>query len=191
MNAVFTPTRVRITTDRYQKMVAAGVLTKHDRVELIEGEMIDMAPIGPEHVAVTGKLNRLLVLALGNDNKAAIVIPGCPVNLGAFSEPQPDLTVLKPRADFYASKLPEAADVLFLIEVSDSSLVYDQGTKLALYARYGVVEYWIVNIAHRQIEIYREPTTKGYAKKLEFKSGDALSPQAFPDLKVAVSEIFG
>ena len=187
MNAVFTPKRTRITTDRYQRMVAAGVLTKRDRVELIEGEMIDMAPIGAGRVAITGKLNQLLVLALG---KAALVIPGCPVNLGDLSEPQPDLTILKPRADFYATQLPEAADALLLIEVSDSTLAYDRGVKLFLYARYGVAEYWIVNIAARRIEIYREPTGPGYAKRLEAQSGEVISPQAFPDVKVPVREIF-
>jgi Uma2 family endonuclease len=186
MNAAFMPTRIRITTDRYQKMVATGVLTKCDRVELIEGEIVDMAPIGPKHAAVTSRLTRLFIRELGN---SAIVSPGGPVNLGDLSEPQPDVLVLKPRADDYSSKIPEATDVLLLIEVSDSTLTFDQSTKLSLYARYGVSEYWVVDVEGQRIVVYREPAAKGYVCKLEFSAPNTVSPQAFPDLKVAVGEI--
>jgi Uma2 family endonuclease len=188
MNAVFTPTPMRITTDRYQKMVAAGVLTRHDRIELIEGEMLDRAPISARHAALTARLAQLFILAACN---SAIVSPGGPVNLGDFSEPQPDLMLLKRRADFYSIRIPEAADVLLLIEVSDSTLTYDQGDKLSLYARYSVAEYWVVDVAGQRVVIYCEPTAKGYVRKLEFAASETVSPQAFPDVKIAVREIFG
>jgi Uma2 family endonuclease len=179
MSAAFIPPRTRLSADRYQKMVATGVLTKYDRVELIEGEMLDMAPIGTQHSAITSRLNELFVLAV---SRSSTIVSGGPVNLGEFSEPQPDLMLLKRRADFYSGKIPEAADVLLLIEVSDTSLAFDQGVKLSLYARFGVAEYWVVDVEGRRIVAYREPSVKGYARRLEFVGADLVAPLAFPDL---------
>ena len=99
MSVAFVPEKIRISVDRYQKMVAAGVLTERDRIELIDGEMINRAPIGPKHAALTARLTKLFVLAVGD---TAIVSPGGPVNLGDFSEPQPDVLLLRPRGDYYA-----------------------------------------------------------------------------------------
>jgi Uma2 family endonuclease len=169
-------------------MVAAGVLTKYDRIELIEGDMLDMAPIGLKHSALTSRLHELFVLAA---SRSATVLSGGPVNLGEYSEPQPDLMLLKRRADFYSGKFAEAADVLLLIEVSDSSLAFDQGIKLNLYARYGISEYWVVDVEGRRIVTYREPGAKGYNRKSEFAVQETLAPQAFPNIKIAVGEIFG
>jgi Uma2 family endonuclease len=189
MGAIFTPTRLRISVERYQRMVATGVLTKNDRVELIEGEMIEMAPIGTRHTAVTARLNQWLVLRLAN---RAIMSPGGAVDLGDFSEPQPDLMLLKPRADFYEQKHPEAQDVLLLIEVSESSLAFDQSTKLAMYARYGVNEYWIVDLVDKRLVVYRQPTPAGsYLQKIEVRDGDKVTPLAFPDLQITLSDVFG
>jgi len=188
MIAAFTPTRTRISTDRYQMMVATGVLTKYDRIELIEGDMLDMAPMGTKHSAITSKLHELFVLTL---SRSATVVSGGPVNLGEFSQPQPDLMLLNRRADFYRGKTPEASDVLLLIEVSDSSLTFDQGVKMNLYARYGVAEYWVVDVEGKRVVTYLEPTTKAYVRTLEFTAADAVTPQAFPDIKIAVGEIFG
>lgn len=188
MNATFTPTRTRITADRYQKMVTTGVLTKYDRIELIEGEMLDMAPIGAKHSAITARLHELFVLAV---SRSATIVGGGPVNLGEFSEPQPDLMLLKRRTDFYSGRIPVAADVLLLIEVSDSTLTFDQGVKLSLYARHGVAEYWVVDVESQRVVIYREPTAKGYVRKLEFTAAETVSSQAFPDVKIVVREILG
>lgn len=188
MSAAFTPTRTRISTDRYQKMVATGVLTKYDRIELIEGEMLDVAPIGRKHAAITSRLHEVFVLAV---SRSATIVSGSPINLGEFSEPQPDLMLLKRRADFYGGKIAEAADVLLLTEVSDSSLAFDQSVKWSLYARYGVAEYWIVDVEGKRVVINLEPTATGYAVKREFGAADEVSPQAFPELKIPVGEIFG
>jgi len=187
MSAEYIPSRTRISTNRYEMMVAAGVLTKYDRVELIEGDMLDMAPIGTKHSAITARLHELFVLAISS---SATVVSGGPVNLGEFSEPQPDLMLLKRRSDFYSGKLPEAADVLLLIEVSDSSLSFDQGIKLNLYARYGVSEYWVVDVDGKRIITYGESGAKGYARTLEFAAADSVTPKNFPDLKIPVGEIF-
>src|SRR5882757_8353210 len=181
MSTTFTPTRTRITTNRYQMMVATGVLTKYDRIELIEGDMLDMAPIGTKHSDMTSRLHEMLVLAVA---RSATVGSVGPVNLGEFSQPQPDLMLLKRRPDFYTVKTPEAVDVLLLIEVSDSSLSFDQGIKLNLYARYGVAEYWVVDVEGRRVVTYREPTAKGYIRKAEFQAPDAITPQAFPGVKI-------
>jgi Uma2 family endonuclease len=169
-------------------MVATGVFTKYDRIELIEGDMLDMAPMGTRHSAITSRLNELFILAV---TRSATVVVGGPVNIGKFSQPQPDLMLLKRRADFYSGKTPEASDVLLLIEVSDSSLAFDQGVKLNLYARYGVAEYWVVDVEGRRVVTYREPTAKGYIRKAEFEAPDAVAPHAFPDLEIAVGQIFG
>lgn len=188
MSTTFTPTRTRITTNRYQMMVATGVLTKYDRIELIEGDMLDMAPMGTKHSAITSRLHELFVLAV---SRSATVVSGGPMNLGEFSQPQPDLMLLKRRADFYSGKTPEATDVLLLIEVSDSSLSFDQGVKLNLYARYGVAEYWVVDVEGRRVVTYREPTAKGYVRKTELQAPDAVAPQAIPGIKIVMGEIFG
>ncbi len=187
MSTAFTPPRMRITTNRYQMMVATGVLTKYDRIELIEGDMLDMAPIGTKHAAITSRLHELFVLAV---SRSATVVSGGPVNLGEFSEPQPDLMLLKRRADFYGGKIPESADVLLLIEVSDSSLAFDQGVKLGLYARYGISEYWVVDVEGKRVVAYREPTAKGYVSKAVFAAADSVSPQAFPGVKIPAGGIF-
>lgn len=186
MNAVFIPTRMRISTDRYQKMVKTGVLTKYDRVELIEGEMLEMAPIGSRHSAVSARLNEQLVLALG---QSATVVVGGPVNLGQFSEPQPDLMLLKRRADFYSERIPESADVLLLIEISDSSLSFDQGAKLGLYARHGVREYWVVDINGQRFFAYLDPAQGAFRHTGEYLIGETISPQAFPNIRIALDEL--
>ena len=169
-------------------MVATGVLTKYDRIELIEGEMLDMAPIGTKHSAITSRLHELFVLAL---SRSSTIVSGGPVNLGEFSEPQPDLMLLKRRADFYSGKIPEAADVLLLIEVSDTSLTFDQGAKLSLYARYGVAEYWVIDVEGRRIVTYWGPSADGYARTLEDAGEDRVAPFAFPEFKILVGELFG
>jgi Uma2 family endonuclease len=187
MSAVFTPTRLRISVDRYQKMVAVGVLTKYDRVELIEGEILEMAPIGVAHAEVCDRLNRLLVMATGD---CAIVRVGGPVDLGGYSEPQPDLLVLKnPGPEGYRQAHPEAADVLLLIEVSDSSLAFDRGAKRDLYARYAVPEYWVVDIGGQRLIAYLDPVAGSYQRTVEFRAGDTVCPQAIPHVRIVVASL--
>jgi Uma2 family endonuclease len=188
MSVAFVPEKTRISVDRYQKMVATGVLTQRDRIELIEGEMINRAPIGPKHAALTARLTKILILAVGD---AAIVSPGGPVNLGDFSEPQPDLLLLRPRDHYYAGKIPDASDVLLLIEISDSTLAFDQNTKRALYARHAVPEYWIVDVEGKRIQVYREPKVDGdYAQAHELGMSDSVSPHALSAITLSVQSIF-
>jgi Uma2 family endonuclease len=187
MNAAFTPTRMRITTDRYQKMVATGVLTAEDRVELIEGEILDMAPIGTRHARITGRLVKRFILGVG---ETAVVRAANPVDLGRFSEPEPDLLLLKPQAEEYGHAHPQAQDVLLLIEVAESSLAFDQGAKRDLYARFGVSEYWVIDVNAERVVAYARPAEGAFQHTREYRRGESISPAAFPALQIPISDLF-
>lgn len=188
MSAVFTPIRHKLSVEDYHKLGEVGVLTEDSRVELIDGELIDMAPIGGPHMRLVNRLNRLLVRTVGDLGEVSVQNP---VTLPPRSEPQPDVTILKPSMDSAASVVPGPDDVLLLIEVADSTLSYDRNTKLKLYARAGIVESWIVNVPSRCVEVYREPTPDGYSRQLELRSNDTISPLALPTIKISVADIFG
>lgn len=188
MSAVFTPTRYKLSVDDYHKLGEAGILNEDSRIELIEGELIEMAPIGGPHMGIVNRLTRLLVLALGDSGEVSVQNP---VRLSRHSEPQPDFAILKPRSGDAASTVPGVEDVLLLIEVADTTLAYDRGTKLALYAKSGIAETWIVNAQEKCIEMYRGPSAGGYAERIDARLGDRLSPQALPAISVAVAEILG
>jgi Uma2 family endonuclease len=187
MNSVFSPTRMLFTIDRYQKMVATGVLTRDDHVELIDGEILETAPVTPQYASVTSRVCRQLILALGD---AATVGVRHPMDLGQFSEPQPDLLVLKPRPDGYSSGHPQVEDVLLLIEIADSSLAFDSGKKRDLYARSGVSEYWIMDLNSRRTLVFLSPADGAFQRTREYLSRDCVSPVAIPKLKVDVNDLF-
>jgi Uma2 family endonuclease len=176
----------RFDVDDYYRMAAAGILGPKDRVELIEGEIVDMAPIGSAH---SGKLYRLtgLVGRLATDGRVIASVQ-CPLRLDRRNEPQPDLMLLRPRPDFYESSHPTAADVLLLVEVADSSLAYDRGPKLALYARHGVPEVWIVDLVGRAVEVCRQPSREGYAERRQVTEGMA-TPTLVPVLDIDVAAL--
>lgn len=187
MSAVFTPMRHKLSIKDFQRLGEAGILSENSRVELIEGELIDMTPIGGLHMSVVNRLNRLLVLAVGD---LAVVSVQNPVSLPPYSEPQPDFAILKHRADQTAVPGPE--DVLLIIEVADATLDFGRKTKLDVYAKSGISESWIVNLQSKCLEVYREPTAgNGYSKRLEFQRPDNVAPLAVPTLKVSVADIFG
>jgi Uma2 family endonuclease len=164
----------------------AGILTEDDRVELIEGELVAMAPIGSDHVATTNALTRLLVLAIGD---RGIVSVQNPVRLTQRSEPQPDFAILRPRD--YRTALPGPADTMLAIEVASTSLGYDRGVKLALYARSGIPEVWIVNLMAKEVEIHRSPAGGSYTIHARAGSADVLTVEAIPSVRIPVAEIFG
>jgi Uma2 family endonuclease len=188
MSVTLFPERTRISVERYEKMFATGVLTEYDRVELIDGDMINMPGIDPPHSAVTARLNELLVLSVGG---SAIVSPGGSVRLGDYSLPQPDLMLLKRRDDFYFSQRPAVSDILLLIEVSDSSLAYDRSIKRNLYARYGVGEYWVIDVLGERICVHTEPGSDDYRQVAEYAAGDMVSPRALPAIQIRVGSLFG
>lgn len=179
--------RRRFTVDEYLQMVQAGILNEDDRVELLDGEIVEMTPPGPDHNAPTGILNRLLVLGVGS---RAVVLPGPTLRLSKRSAPEPDFVLLRPDPRNYRDRYAEPGDVLLLIEISDSSLSRDRELKLPLYAAAGIQEYWIVNVENGTIEVYKDPAGVGYAWGRRCRRGESVSPSAFPDLRIAVDEIF-
>ena len=184
MSTQLEPRRFNVT--EYYQMAAAGILTPDDRVELIEGEIIKMSPIGNPHAACVARLVRLFS-QLVEDN--AIVWVQNPVRLSDFNEPVPDLALLKPRTDYYAARHPMPEDVLLLIEVADTSLLKDRNVKIPLYARSGVSEVWLVNLPNEVIEGYSEILNGQYSKSVEFKRGEIVVSSCFEKCSLAVDDI--
>ena len=181
-------TRHKLTVYDYHRMADAGILGEAERVELIDGEIIDMAAIGSGHASVVGRITQVLVLAF---QKTALVWVQNPVWLDEYNEPQPDFAVLKPRADFYASQHPGPADILLLVEVGDSSLRYDRDVKLPLYARAGIPEVWIVDLRRRMLSSHRLPSDGRFTQDSPHRAGEALRLAAVPDVTVLVDDLLG
>ncbi len=181
--------RYRFTVDEYDRLAQAGVLTQCDRVELLDGEIVEMTPIGDRHASVVARLTSLFAERL---RSRSIVWPQNPVGLRVVrSVPQPDVALLRPRADFYATARPGPEDVLLLIEVMDISAETDRGVKLPLYARAGISEVWLVDLGTDSLEVYRRPAAAGYAEARALRRGDRVSPQAFPDLTLTADDLLG
>lgn len=178
----------RFSVEEYHRMVRAGILKEDDRVELIEGAIIEMTPIGPRHAFYVDRLTQRLVEALGN--RAVVRVQG-PISLGPHSEPQPDLAVLRPPLTRYRDAHPGPTDVLLVVEVAESSVDDDKRRKLPLYARAGVRETWLVNLPAQTIEVYRAPTLEGYRDVRTLGRGQRLAPEAFPDYTLTVDDILG
>ena len=175
------------TVEEFHRMGEVGLLDADARVELIEGEIVEMAPIGDAHAAISNRLNRLLVLAVG---ERAIIAVGNPVRLSLHSEPQPDFSVLRPRAE-YQTRGPRPEDVMLAIEVSDTTLRRDQRVKLALYASAGIPEFWIVNLEAREIEVHRSPAGNTYGAVDRKRPGDVATIEALPGVAIAISQMLG
>lgn len=183
------PTRHRLDVDIYFRMAEAGVFPRTLRIELIDGELIDMAPIGQPHESIVNRLNETLVLSSGG---RTIVSVHNSVRLDRFNAPEPDFAVFKRREDFYGTgERAGPADVLLLIEVSDSSLTYDRSVKLALYARSGIAEYWIVDTRLRTVIVHRSPSGTGYDSVVAMKLGDSIALALDPDIVIDLHRVFG
>lgn len=182
------PTRRYFSVDEYHRMGAAGILSENDRVELMEGEILHMSPIGSRHAACVKRLNMEFSRRLG---AGVIVSVQDPIRLDDFSEPQPDIAVLKPREDFYVDSLPTAADVLLVVEVADTTLAYDRDTKFPGYARAAIPESWLADLAGEIIEKHSEPADGMYRKIEKFRRGDPIASSNVPGLMVDVEKILG
>jgi Uma2 family endonuclease len=183
---MFVQTKHRFTVKNYYRMAETGVLPPDARVELLNGEIIDMSPIGPFH---GGLVNRLVRIFNKISKGRWIVSAQNPLRLDENSEPEPDVMLLKPRDDDYTASHPEPDDVFLLVEVADASLDYDREEKLPAYGRAGVAEVWIVNLREGALEIFREPNFTGYASRQVLRAGDHAAPLAFPDAAVDVGEL--
>jgi Uma2 family endonuclease len=178
----------RFTVDDYHQMARAGILREDDRVELLEGEIIDMTPIGSRHNAAVDILTDRLTAALRG--RAIVRVQGS-IRLGIDTEPQPDVVVLAFRPDFYRDVVATAADTRLVIEVADASLAHDRGRKLPLYGRAGVAEFWIVDLVAGDITVYRAPAADGFADVQRVPRGGAVSLGAFPEVTLHVTDVVG
>ena len=171
------PRRHRLTVADYYRMGEIGILAADARVELIDGEIIDMAPIGSPHVSTVLRLDHLLKDAVRG---RALVLVQAPIVLDDYSAPQPDLAVLRLRDDYYRSSLPLPADVLLIVEVAQSSLRYDRSVKVPLYARHGIPEVWLIDAPSRKLTRYRAPLQGGYALTDEPDGANLLTIEQLP-----------
>ena len=181
------PTRHRFTVADYYAMADAGILTENDRVELLDGDIIDMPPIGDWHQAKVIRFNHSFSPLM--QGQAIVSIQG-PTRLSDISEPQPDAMLLKWRDDYYDGGHPKPSDVLLLIEVSDTTVDYDRNRKLSAYARAGIPEVWIVSRQDRRIEAYTEPADGTYSNVRHVGPTETIAPQSFPDVALDVGQFF-
>jgi Uma2 family endonuclease len=176
----------RFTVEEYYQMAQAGILTEDDRVELIEGEIVEMTPISSKHAACVNRLNRLFSNQVG---RQGIVSVQNPIRLSEHSEPEPDLALLRPRPDFYADKHPEPGHVLLVVEVAETSQEYDRGVKMPLYAEAGLPEAWLVDLEAEIVESYCKSSAQGYKEVRKYQRGERLVSQAAPELELSVDEV--
>ena len=176
------------TVEDYHRLAEVGILGEDDRVELLDGQIVEMTPIGSRHAGCVNHVTQLLYRELGDT-----VILGVqnPVVLGAHSEPQPDIAVLKPRPDAYRGAHPGPAEVLLVIEVADTSLEFDREVKLPRYAAAGIPEAWLVDLEHEAIEVHREPGPEGYRDVRTLGRGATLTPLTVPAGSITVDEVLG
>ena len=188
-STISAPARRRFTVAEYYAMADAGILSENDRVELLDGDIFVMPPIGDWHAASVAHIIAMFP-STALEERAILQIQN-PVRLDSADEPQPDAMLLRWRDDFYRNGHPGPGDVLLLIEVADSSIEFDRTVKLAAYARAGIPEVWIAARPERRIEAYTDPTGESYATVRYFGPGDTVAPQAFPDIVLEVARIIG
>jgi Uma2 family endonuclease len=179
-----------ITGVEYHRLAEEGAFALGERVELLEGELVPMVPMGSGHFS---RLNRAAeaLMPLAVLRRAAIVSIQCPIALDNLSEPEPDVAVLIRREDFYNGMLPRPHDVFLAVEVADSTLKDDRDRKIPLYGQRGIRESWLVDLNAGVVTAYRIPSAKGYLEEKRFKRGEKLAPEAFPDFEVAVDDLLG
>jgi Uma2 family endonuclease len=177
----------RLTVTDYYRMAEVGILRPDARVELIEGEIIDMAPIGSRHAGTVEQMAQVLRRAVKNE---AMVRTQQPVALDVHSEPEPDITLVVSRDDHYKAAHPNPSDVLLIIEVADTTLRYDRDVKTRLYARHGIPEVWIVDLEGRRLLRYRSPSEMGYARSDSPDVGSAVTLESLPDARIELGPVF-
>ena len=176
------------TVQEYHLMSEVGVFAEDDRLELIEGEIIQMAAIGTRHAAC---VRRLIGQFRQIPEEIAILDVQNPIQLTERTEPQPDVVLLQPRADYYATAHPIPAEVLLLVEVSDSTVDFDRDVKVPNYARSGIREVWLWDLEANCLEVYRDAIANGYTSMQKLERGEQVSPLAFPEFAVNIDLILG
>jgi Uma2 family endonuclease len=186
MGAELTLPRRVLTVDDYHRMGEVGLLRPDERIELIHGDLITMAPIGGPHLHLVSVISQLLTMAVG---KSAFVSVQNPISLPPDSEPQPDIALLRSEL-WHRVAVPTARDVLLVIEVADSTLGHDRGIKIPLYARHGIPEAWLFDVNSQRTTLYRDPTPDGYRTVLSPDAASSISPLLRPDVVVSLAEIW-
>ncbi|GIV98280.1 MAG: hypothetical protein KatS3mg057_2937 [Herpetosiphonaceae bacterium] len=181
-------TRRIFTVTEYERMVEAGILAEDDRVELLEGEILTMSPVGSRHVATVNRLNALLNRLVGAQ---CIVSVQNPIRLSQHSEPEPDIALLRSRADYYAHQLASPTDILLIIEVADTSLDYDRQVKIPLYAQAGIPEVWIVDLDHDCVIQFADLTGRTYGIVREVGHGQTVTAHSIKDITLPIEQILG
>ncbi len=181
------PQKHPISAEEYLRMGEAGVFAPEARLELIEGEIIEMAPIGSPHAGCVARLTELFVQRLSG---RAIVWTQNPLIVSDRSVPQPDLALLRPRADYYSASHPRVSDVFLVVEVADTTLRFDLGTKVPLYARCGIGEVWVVDVNERVVHVFREPAANGYRTSFVASGEQVVANTLLPELAVEVRALF-
>jgi len=182
-----TARRHRWTVDEYLKLVESGVFAEDDRIELIDGELIDMAPIGEQHAGQVNRLSNELAYRL---YRRVVVATQNPIMLDQHSDPEPDICLLRWREDFYRGKRPGPADVLLVVEVADTTVGYDREVKVPLYGRFGIPEAWLVDLPGKRVEVYREPV-EGRYRRCECHGAGRIAAGRVPEAVVDVGALFG
>jgi len=176
------------TVEEYYRLADAGILGEDDRVELIDGEIVEMSPIGTRHSACVDRLNVLLQEAFKG---RGIVRVQSPIRLHRYSEPQPDLSILKPRTDFYDQSHPTPSDILLVVEVADASLQYDRNIKVELYARAAIGEVWLVDLVSESVEVFTSPGPQGYLMSVRVQRGERVKSGVLPEHQILTDDIVG
>jgi Uma2 family endonuclease len=179
-------TKKLFTVDEYYRMAEVGILGPEDRVELIDGEIFEMSPIGDRHAGCVNRANYLLTSALAN---RAVVSVQNPLQLNNHTEPEPDIVVLKPRTDYYASKKVRAEDALLVVEVAETTISYDRRVKLPRYAAAGIPEVWIEDLKNNLFLVYRNPDGSAFTTSLILRGEETVTPLAFPDVIFSVKDL--
>ena len=183
-----TATKKLFTVDEYYKMAEAGVLSERVHTELIDGEILEMSPMGVRNASAITRANRLFSESFKDKAEVRVQLP---LPVSRFSEPEPDLCLVSPNEPSYATRHPGPEHVFLLLEISDSSLRYDRDVKLPMYAAAGVAEVWIEDLPNRTLHVYREPQGGGYKTALQFSGNESVSPLAFPEIAFTVSALIG
>ena len=180
--------RRQITVEEYHRMGEAGIFRDNERLELIDGEIVKMTPIGSRHAHCVNRMTEFLITHLGSRAMVSIQNPVC---LGKYSEPQPDIAIIKRSEREYITRHPGVSDVYLIIEFAESSIDFDHDVKLPIYAKAGIHEVWIVDLVSECVEIYQEPTSAGYKQMNTKKTSDTFSPSSFSDITVTVNRVLG
>ncbi|NJL78451.1 MAG: Uma2 family endonuclease [Richelia sp. RM2_1_2] len=173
------------TVKEYHKMAEAGIFDEDERVELLEGKIIWMSAIGTAHRSAVGRTNKYLQKHLGDNNQAWISIQD-PIQLDDYSQPEPDIAVVKIDQLDYADHHPTPDEVYLVIEVADTTFKKDCETKGKAYAAAGIADYWVLDVINRQLHVFREPNENGYKSEVILRESESISPLQFPDLSIDI-----